>query len=149
MSWNGLEGLNLADVNVSDARILGPGKHVVSISEAKIVANDANKTHQLELEYKNSDGSCRQWIILNHPTSTDAVRIGKEQLKKLLLLTGHDGKEAPSPDYFKGKKVGIGVREETYNNKTRTRVKYHFDPKEVSGEAAPAQEKPLDDIIPF
>lgn len=147
MSWNGLEGMSLSDVQVNDTRILGVGKHVVSIVGAKVVANENNKTHQLELEYKNSDGTCRQWIILNHPTSSDAVRIGKEQLKKLLLLTGHDGNSAPSPDYFNGKTVGIGVKEEQYNGKTRTRVSYHFDPKEVASKS-PSNDK-LDDVIPF
>lgn len=148
MSWNGLEGLNLADVEIKTNTILKPGRHVVKIVEAKVVSNEKNKTHQLELEYKNDDGSLRQWIILNHPTSEAAVRIGKEQLKKLLLLTGHDGNEAPSPDYFKGKNVGVGVKEETYNQKTQTRVSYHFDAAEIADKSK-ASAEPLDDIIPF
>jgi hypothetical protein len=142
MSWEGLEGLDLAGVEVSQQKILGPGKHVVTITDAKIVSNENTKTHQLELSYENSDGNLRQWIVLNHPTSEMAVKIGKEQLKKLLLMTGHDGETAPSPDYFKGKDVGIGVKEEVYNNKTRTKVNYHY-------EAPKPTEDKLDDAIPF
>jgi hypothetical protein len=143
MSWEGLEGLDLAGVEVSQQKILGPGKHVVTITDAKIVSNENTKTHQLELSYENSDGNLRQWIVLNHPTSEMAVKIGKEQLKKLLLMTGHDGETAPSPDYFKGKDVGIGVKEEVYNNKTRTKVNYHYEaPK-------PTEAADLDDAIPF
>jgi len=143
MSWEGLEGLDLAGVEVSQQRILGPGKHVVKITDAKVVSNENTKTHQLELSYENSDGNLRQWIILNHPTSPDAVRIGKEQLKKLLLITGHDGVSAPSPDYFRGKSVGVNVKEEVYNNKTRTKVSYHYEaPKPTEGAE-------LDDAIPF
>jgi hypothetical protein len=143
MSWEGLEGLDLAGVEVSQQKILGPGKHIVTITDAKVVSNENTKTHQLELSYENSDGNLRQWIVLNHPTSEMAVKIGKEQLKKLLLMTGHDGEAAPSPDYFKGKAVGIGVKEEVYNNKTRTKVNYHYEaPKPTEGAE-------LDDAIPF
>lgn len=144
MSWEGLEGLNLSDVEVkAPVSILGPGRHVVTIADSKIVSNDSTKSHQLELEYKNDTGTVRQWITLYHPSSVDAVRIGKERLKGLLLHLGHDGKSAPSPEYFRGKQVGINIKEKLRDGKTRTEVNYYFTPSKDEAK------KKLDDEIPF
>lgn len=145
MSWEGLEGLNLSDVEVkAPVSILGPGRHVVTIADSKVVANDSTKSHQLEIEYKNDTGTVRQWITLNHPTSADAVRIGKERLKSLLMHLGHDGQEAPSPDYFRGKQVGINIKEKLRDGKTRTEVNYYFTPPKEE-----VKKEKLDDQIPF
>jgi len=149
MSFNGFENMDLSGVEVKKD-ILGVGEHVVKITDAKIEAKD--RAHQLVLNYENDDGNIRQWIFVSHPSSSDAQRIGLEQIKKLLLVTGHDGKVTPDVAYFKGKTVGIGVKNDTYNGKTKTKVSYHFDPKARDAKGsipASAGGRPLDDEIPF
>lgn len=157
--FNGFEGLDLSNVEASDKRTLQPGRHVVTITEAKIVKDDARKTHQLELAYQNDDGTIRNWIYVNHPGSAEATRIGLEQLKSLLLTLGHDGNQAPGVDYFKGKKVGINIKEEKYTHqgqqKTRLKVNYHFTPTASDATASSnnggsgAGSNSLEDEIPW
>jgi hypothetical protein len=141
----GLEGMDLSDVQVKTTQILGVGRHVVKITDAAVEKDDSRNTARLVLSYENTDGSIRQWIYVYHGGSPKATEVGKKQLKELLLTLGHDGKEAPNPGYFKGKTVGINVKNEEYNGKTQAKVSYHFTPKE----AAPAAGKPMDDEIPF
>ena len=141
----GLEGMDLSDVEVKTNRILSVGRHVVKISDAVIEKDDKKDTARLAVSYENSDGTIRQWIYVYHGGSPKATEVGKKQLKELLLTTGHDGQSAPNADYFKGKTVGIAVKEEEYNGQTKTKVSYVFQPKESKEAAA----KPLDDEIPF
>lgn len=142
----GLEGLDLSDVEVKDMRVLPAGKHVVTINDAKVERDDKKNTARLVLSYGNDDGNIRQWIYVFHGGSPKATEVGKQQLKSLLLNIGHDGAEAPSIEFFRGKKVGIGIKNETYEGNTQQKVSYHFAAGQASG--APGG-KPLDDEIPF
>jgi len=143
--FNGLEGMDLSDVEVKTNRILSVGRHVVQISDAVVEKDDKKDTARLAISYENSDGSIRQWIYVYHGGSPKATEVGKKQLKELLLTTGHDGQSAPNADYFKGKTVGIAVKEEEYMGKTQSKVSYVFQPPESKQAAS----KPLDDEIPF
>jgi len=143
--FTGLEGMDLSDVEVSTNRILSVGRHVVKINDATVEKDDSKDTARLVLSYENSDGSIRQWIYLYHGGSPKATEVGKKQLKELLLMTGHDGKEAPNPSYFKGKSVGINVKNEEYNGKTQSKVSYFFTPKEKEASSGDIK----DDEIPF
>ena len=143
----GLEGMDLSGVEVKTTRILGMGRHVVKITDAAVEKDDAKNTARLVLSYDNTDGSIRQWIYVYHGGSPAATEVGRKQLKELLLTLGHDGKEAPAPAYFKGKTVGINVKNEEYNGKNQAKVSYHFAPPAEKDQASAS--KPLDDEIPF
>ena len=64
------------------------------------------------------------------------------------MLLGSDGNEAPSVSFFKGKTVGIGVKNDTYQGNIQQKVSYHFP---ATGAAPASAEKaaPLNDEIPF
>ena len=151
--WNGMEGIDLTDVVVKQGvSILSVGRHPVRITGAAINTDDAKKTHTLEIKYANDKGVCTQWINLNHPTSTESVRIGLEQLKQLLILVGHTGETSPAPSWLVGKKVGINIKEEIYEGKTKTKVNYHYAPsgaelKSLDTDSSATAD--LDDKIPF
>ena len=151
--WNGMEGIDLTDVVVKQGiSILQVGRHPVRITGAAINTDEVRKTHTLEIKYANEKGVCTQWITLNHPTSTEAVRIGLEQLKQLLILVGHTGDASPAPSWLVGKKVGISIKEEIYEGKTKTKVNYHYAPSSVELKALDANGSAaveIDDKIPF
>ena len=60
-------------------------------------------------------------------------------------MVGHDGKEAPNADFFKGKSVGINVKNEEYMGKTQSKVSYFFTAKEKEASSGTLK----DDEIPF
>ena len=123
----GFEGADLSGVEVrSGQSILGAGRHVVNINSAEVEKDEKKKTIQLVLGYENDDGVIRQWIYKYHDGSEAATRIGLEQIVSLLTCIGHDAKKTPHPSFFMGKKVGIVAKDEVYNGKTSTKVKYHF-----------------------
>jgi hypothetical protein len=144
----GLEGMDLSGVTVDERRVLQAGRHIVTIDDANVEKDDAKNTARLVLSYKNGDGAIRQWIYVYHGNSPRATEIGKQQLKSLLMLLGSDGNEAPSVSFFKGKTVGIGVKNDTYQGNIQQKVSYHFP---ATGAAPASAEKaaPLNDEIPF
>ena len=147
----GLEGMDLSGVEVKKiAAILPVGRHVTTITEAAIERNDAKNTATLNLTYKGDAGSIRQWIYVFHGGSPAAQEIGLKQLKELIVICGGDGKSAPAPDFFKGKRVGVHVKEDEYNGKTNLKVNYNFmPPPEKDGDKNKTTDAPLDDEIPF
>ncbi len=141
--FNGFANIDLSTLKDDRQAMLDVGKHEVTINDAKVEANEAKGTHQLVLNYENSDGAIRQWIYLNHPASEKATEIGLLQVKKLLIAIGHDGESTPDDvSYLRGKKVGINVINDEYNGTVRKKVNYHFP---VKVEASTK----IDDEIPF
>lgn len=151
MSFNGFEGIDLTGVEATDMRVLGTGRHVVKITEAKIKSDKNKGMHQLELKYSNDHGSIRHWIIVYHKSSAEATRIGLEQLKSLLLILGHEGDKTPDVNWFVGKTVGINVKEETYQGQTKLRVNYNFDPDSSGAEEETkrGEHGEIEDTIPW
>jgi hypothetical protein len=146
--FNGLEGMDLSDVEVTRSVMLPVGKHTVTIKDASVERDSAKNTARLVLGFGNDDGSIRQWIYVFHGGSKQATDIGKQQLKELLMILGSDGNEAPSVAFFKGKKVGIMVKAEEYQGKTNHKVSYHFAPTDDTPKTS-GSSVPLDDEIPF
>jgi hypothetical protein len=144
--FRGLEGMDLSGVTVEERRVLQAGRHIVKIEDAAVERDDAKNTARLVLSYRNDDGAIRQWIYVFHGSSPRATEVGKQQLKALLLILGSDGNEAPSVGFFKGKTVGIGVKNDTYNGNTQQKVSYHFPAADQGGASGAA---PLNDEIPF
>lgn len=147
-NFTGFEGMDLSGVEVSDRRVLGPGRHVVKITEAKVTADKNKGLHQLEVAYSNDDGGIRNWLTLNYPSSPEATRIGLEQLKALLLCLGHEGDKTPPVEWFRGRTVGINVKSEMYNGKEQLKVNYHWSPSEQMSESGAATGH-IEDKIPW
>ena len=130
--WNGMEGIDLTDVAVKQGvSILQAGRHPVRITGAAINTDDVKKTHTLEIKYANDKGVCTQ---------------------QLLILVGHTGNSSPAPSFLVGKKIGINIKEEMYEGKTKTKVNYHYAPSPVELKALDANGSAaveLDDKIPF
>lgn len=152
--------LNLSGVEVSTGGgTLQPGRHVCKISDA-VIKDTRTGGKQLEVQLDSvKGGGIRAWINVHVPASQDATRIGREQLKALLVHGGHPNPDRPGDvASMKGLTVGVAVKSDSYekNGETRTgsRVHYFFDPSEeghVKG-SQPASKSggmELDDAIPF
>ena len=131
--------LNLSGVEVSSsAPILEPGRYVVEIKEAGLKpTRNGGTAVELSMTASNGKGSLRAWINVHVPSSKTATRIGREQLKALLIHGGH-----PSPDNpkdiasIKGLKVGASVGQDKYTTdsgeeRVGSKLKGFFDPSEI------------------
>ena len=131
--------LNLSGVEVSSsAPILEPGRYVVEIKEAGLKpTRNGGTAVELSMTSTNGKGSLRAWINVHVPSSKTATRIGREQLKALLIHGGH-----PSPDNpkdiasIKGLKVGASVGQDKYTTdsgeeRVGSKLKGFFDPSEI------------------
>jgi hypothetical protein len=154
--------LNLSGVEAASAgSVLKPGRHVVTVAEAAIKTSRANGAI-LELKLTNQEGAIRHWINVHVPNSEQATRIGREQLKALLVHGGHPNPDNPGGvEKIRNLQVGISVGSDTYtdkdgNERTGSKVKGFFDPSEITGvKSAPAKQSGGDgfddmkDDIPF
>ena len=116
MAFNFRE-LNLSGVDISSApQILQPGRYVVTITDAFIKqTRNGGSAVELSLTDVKGQGTLRAWINVNVPASQTATRIGREQLKALLIHGGHPTPDNPSDiASLKGLKVGASVQKDTY-----------------------------------
>lgn len=155
--------LNLSNIEVTSAgSVLKPGRHVCTVTEAAIKPSKSNGAI-LELKLASDEGAIRHWINVHVPTSEQATRIGREQLKALLVHGGHPTPDNPGGvEKIRGLKVGVSVGTDTYmkdgEERTGSKVKGFFNPSELGVKAsAPAttETKPaasfedIKDDIPF
>jgi len=145
--------LDLEGVEVSSGGALPPGRYECIVKEAKLKDSKAGgKMIELQLSDMGKAGSIRHWINVQVPKSEEATRIGREQLKALLVHGGH-----PNPNHpgdiasLAGLKVGVTVKEESYVDKYGTeragsRVSSFFPLEGASTERVPGID---DDDIPF
>jgi hypothetical protein len=133
--------LNLSGVEAASAgSVLKPGRHVVTVAEAQIKTSRSNGAI-LELKLTNQEGAIRHWINVHVPNSEQATRIGREQLKALLVHGGHPNPDNPGGvEKIRGLTVGVSVGSDTYtdkdgNERTGSKVKGFFDPSEVTGKS--------------
>lgn len=156
--------LNLSGVDAaSSGATLKPGRHVCEVKEASLKDTRQNgKMLELKLSafQADADGSIRAWINLFVPSSDKATKIGKEQLKALLVYGGHPNPDKPGDiSTLKGLVVGVSVVSESYtdkdgNEREGSKVKGFFSPSEL-GVEAPKRAKSadpmsdLEDDIPF
>lgn len=158
--------LNLSGVDAAKGGgSLQPGRHVCKVSDATVRDTRTGGTQvEITLQDVAGTGSIRAFLNVHVPSSADATRIGREQLKALLVHGGHSNPDKPGDiRSLKGLVLGVGVKAESYekNGETRTgsKVHYFFDPKEdgyagaKSGGAATSQtsgaHNNMDDEIPF
>tara|TARA_B100000287_G_scaffold399358_1_gene417530 strand:+ start:363 stop:869 length:507 start_codon:yes stop_codon:yes gene_type:complete len=131
--------LNLSGVEVStSAPILEPGRYVVEVKEAGLKpTRNGGTAVELSMTDTKGKGSLRAWINVHVPSSKVATRIGREQLKALLIHGGHPNPNNPSDiGSIKGLKVGASVGKDTYKTdsgeeRVGSRLKGFFDPSEI------------------
>jgi len=154
--------LNLSGVQVtSGSDTLKPGRYHCEITEAKLRdTRTGGKQIEVSLKDLSGSGSIRCWLNVHVPSSEQATRIGREQLKAMLTFGGHASPDKPSDiATLKGLKPGVRVVSDTYQQdgeeRTGSTVKGFFDPSEIGGKSsAPPKENEksdddLDDDIPF
>jgi len=119
MSFN-FNNLSLAGVDISSGgNRLKPGRYICTVTgvEQKNTRTGGGVGLSVSLADVAGPGSIDVWLNLMIPTSEEATRIGREQLKALLVHGGH-----PDPDNIgrhglgsiKGLKVGVLVEMEKY-----------------------------------
>jgi|8_EtaG_2_1085327.scaffolds.fasta_scaffold00080_12 hypothetical protein len=131
--------LNLSGVEVStSAPILEPGRYVVEVKEAGLKpTRNGGTAVELSMTDTKGKGSLRAWINVHVPSSKVATRIGREQLKALLIHGGHPNPNNPSDiGSIKGLKVGASVGQDKYKTDTGeerigSRLKGFFDPSDI------------------
>lgn len=165
MSEFSFSDLSLKGVEAAKgAGILAPGRYPGEIVDAKWKASSTGgKMIEILAKDQGGAGMIKGWINVAVPSSQEATRIGREQLKALLVHGGH-----PDPDNvgdygigsLKGLTPGLGVVPDEYEKngvkKKGSKLSYYFDPAEL-GDEADASEPPagdgqsadLDDNIPF
>lgn len=153
--------LSQDDIGRAGGNVLPPGDHVCRVTEAKMKQSKTGG-HMLEvkLSAEGTGGSITSYINLLVPTSTEATRIGREQLKALLVHGGHRNPNRPGDvSSIRGLRVGVRVVAEPYTAKDGSvkqgsKVTGFMPPSEVAGAPATAASSirpaaDLDDEIPF
>lgn len=152
--------LNLSGVEAAGgSSTLKPGRYQCKVTDAKLRdTRSGGKQIEVSLEDVSGGGAIRCWINVFVPSSDQATRIGREQLKALLTFGGHTNPDKPGDiGSLKGLKPGVSVSSQTYTKdgeeRTGSSVKYFFDPAEIgaSKASAPAGDgfSDLKDDIPF
>ena len=154
--------LNLSGVEISSAsNMLKPGRYVCTAKNARLKdTKSGGKMVEVECEDTASGSSIRAFLNVHIPSSEQATRIGREQLKALLTHGGHkdpDNVGKSGIASINGLKVGVLVVAETYQKDGQTRtgsqVSGFFDPKGFVAQSSSSSQAPvartLDDDIPF
>lgn len=140
MSGFDFRDLNLSSVEVSaGSSVLKPGKHIVRVSEAKIVPtkkNDGSKQLFIKVGGLNGEGVISHWINMHIVGSPKASEIGREELKSLLVWGGH-----PNPNHpgdvasIVGLTVGVIVKAKEYTKdgeeRTGSVISRFIDPADI------------------
>jgi hypothetical protein len=139
--------------------VLPPGRYVCKVTDTEVKDTKSGTGKILVVKLRCDKGSIMDNINVHNP-NPQAVEIGMEQLKALLVHGGH-----PDPDNIgqhgvasiRGLSVGVLVGSETYNGNPSAKVKGYFDPESLQPDgtllaikAAPAPAiGGYDDDLPF
>ncbi len=113
--------LDLGNVELSSGSVVIPvGDHVAKVVGAELTKS-AKGVNQVKVTVENEDKqSLMKWITLMNPNSKENTRIGRSELKALLVHGGHpdpDNIGQHGIDSMVGLQVGIRVVEDSYNDK--------------------------------
>jgi hypothetical protein len=125
--------LNLSAVTAATGgSVLQPGRYLVKVREAEVSDNKNKNGKILKVKLVCNQGVITDNINVFHE-SEQAEKIGLEQLKSLLVNSGH-----PSPDNpgdissLRGLEVGIIVAQDgEYNGQPQYKVKGYMKPENV------------------
>lgn len=132
--WNGLNNLDLSDVQEAGDPVLKTGKYVVTCTDAFVEQIGTTPNRKLVLQLNGGGGQIRCTLNIHH-TSQQAQDIALRQLKSFLVASGYPTPDRPGDvSSLKGLEVGIIVGEgKQYTNRdgktiTPTEVKRFFEP---------------------
>ncbi len=150
--------LNLKAIELSTSgtgATIPPGRHLVKVTNAELKDTRAGgKMVVVRLsELNGTERSIRHWINVHVPSSKEATRIGREQLKSLLVHGGHDDPDnigQHGVGSIKDLEVGVYVVKDSYSQdgmeREGSKVRGYYNPNESKD----TQTKPvLDDDVPF
>lgn len=113
-NWNGFGSLDLTNVEAEKGRAtMLPGNYICRITNAEIKDTKDGKGKGLVVEFKdvNGSGTCDTFInVVNR--NEEAERIGRGQLKALLIAGGHPNPDRPGDiNSLKGMTVGVRIEQ--------------------------------------
>jgi hypothetical protein len=159
MATFSFDQLNLSAVRVFMGSSLQAGRYICEVKDASLRdTSKGGKQVEVNFEDKQGAGSIRTWLNVHVPDGAEATRIGREQLKSLLIYGGHASPDQPGDiKSLVGLSVGVAVKKEDYqkNGETRSgsRVHFFYDPATggtgANDAAPPAAARKFDDEIPF
>lgn len=156
--------LNLGSYDVGGAgQTLKPGRYVCEVKDVSLRdTRTGGKQVEVTLADVKSGLQIRHWINVHVPSSEQATRIGREQLKALLTFGGHKTPDNPSDiASLRGLRPGVSVGQDSYEKDGETRsgsaVKGYFDPAELGeksqggggSQGSSGSGADMDDKIPF
>lgn len=153
--------LSLAGVQAAaGVAVLPPGQYVCKVKDVEIADTKAKTGKVLKVKLVCDQGVITDNINVHNPNK-EAVRIGMEQLKSLLVCGGHsdpDNIGQHGVNSIKGLTVGVIVKKDTYDGRESSKVAGYRKPEDINeGSGAgsvPAPSAPSiggidDDSIPF
>ena len=125
MSFN-FQKLDLSNVEFSSGSSVIPvGDHVATVVDAEMTKTSTGAS-QIKVTVENADKqSLRKWITIHNPNSEANTRIGRSELKALLVHGGHSDPDNIGQHGIQsmiGLQVGIRVVEDKYTKDGQERV---------------------------
>ncbi len=137
------EGFDFGSLNLNNviaataATVLAPGRYVCTTSDAKIESTKDKAGKFISVRLRDVKGRGIITARLNiHNKSAQAVQIGLEQLKGLLVAGGHpdpDNIGSCGVDSINGLTVGVVVKPDSYNGEERSQVGAFCKASDVKG----------------
>lgn len=113
-NWNGFGSLDLTEVEAEKGRAtMLPGNYICRITNAEIKDTKDGKGKGLVVEFKdvNGSGTCDTFINLVN-RNEEAERIGRGQLKALLIAGNHPNPDKPGDiNSIKGLTLGVRIEQ--------------------------------------
>ena len=125
MSFN-FQKLDLSNVEFSSVSSVIPvGDHVATVTDAEMTKTSTGAS-QIMVTVQNADKqTLRKWITIHNPNSEPNTRIGRSELKALLVHGGHSDPDNIGQHGIQsmiGLQVGIRVVEDKYTKDGQERV---------------------------
>lgn len=113
-NWDGFGSLDLTEVEAEKGRAsMLPGNYICRLTSAELKDTNDKKGKGLIVAFKdeNGGGSCETFINLVN-RNEEAERIGRGQLKALLIAGGHPNPDKPGDiNSLKGLRVGVRIEQ--------------------------------------
>jgi len=128
--------------------LLDRGKHEVMIESAAI-KKTSKGGDQLEINYKNDNGSRKHWIMINNPTSEQNTMYGLQELKGVLDVLGWSGANPPEVNWFVGKACEIEIWADKKTNDLKVQRVNKSTLAGGEADQSDFNQSDMDDEIPF
>lgn len=113
-NWNGFGSLDLTDVEAEKGRAtMLPGNYICRVTNAEVKDTKDRRGKGVVVEFKDEGGggTCDTFLNIVNPNE-EAQRIGRGQLKALLIAGGHPNPDRPGDiNSLKGLRVGVRIEQ--------------------------------------